>query len=339
MKFITFKNLENEERLGVVVDHKILDLASASNEICVELPSDIISFLNGLPDTFSVAQEVEQAYQNGRIRTSLNQLDIKLLAPVPHPTSCRNAHAFRQHVATTRHNRGLHMIPEYDQFPVFHFINHNAVIGPGVLEVEQDHLNKLDFELELAIVVGKHGRNIPAKDADDYIFGLTIMNGFSARTLQMEEMRLNLGPAKSKDFATAIGPWLVTLDELERHKITTPNGRLYDMPMKAYHNGNLISQGNFKEMNWTFAEILERVSYGVDIFPGDIIGSGTVGSGCYLELNGTGTLKARERGENFSNTWLQEGDLIELEVAGLGKLRHKIELSSGSYSILEKKKM
>lgn len=338
MKFITFRNLQNEERLGLWVDDQILDLDLAAREICADMPHTINAFLKGMPGTLNVANEVLEAYQSGRVQPCADQLDMKILAPVPHPPSCRDAYAFRQHVATARRNRGVDMIPEFDQFPVFYFTNHNAVIGEGVLEVEEDHLQRLDFELEVAIVIGKKGRNIQAKDADDYIFGLTIMNDFSARQLQMEEMKLNLGPAKGKDFATAIGPWLVTMDELQKCKIATPNGNLYDLEMKAFHNGKVISQGNAKEMNWTFAEIIERASYGVDLYPGDLIGSGTVGTGCYLELNGTKALEAKEKGKDFKPTWLKDGDTIELEVTGLGKLSHKIVKAPQKYSILAKKK-
>ena len=154
----------------------------------------------------------------------------------------------------------------------------------------------------------------------------------------MEEMKLNLGPAKGKDFATALGPWLVTVDELKKHQIATPFGNKYNLDMKAYHNGNLISEGNMKDMNWTFAEIIERCSYGAEIFPGDVIGSGTVGTGCYLELNGTHALEAKEKGESFTPVWLKEEDTIELEVTGLGKLKNKILKSETKHSILNKKK-
>ena len=164
------------------------------------------------------------------------------------------------------------------------------------------------------------------------------MNDFSARVLQMEEMLLSLGPAKGKDFATAIGPWLVTPDELLQQKQETPFGSTYDLRMTAFHNGNQISDGNVCDMNWTFDEIIERASYGVDLYPGDVIGSGTVGTGCYLELNGTHALEAKARGEQFTPVWLNDGDTIELEIAGLGRLTNRIVRASGDYSILAKKK-
>jgi fumarylacetoacetate (FAA) hydrolase len=204
--------------------------------------------------------------------------------------------------------------------------------------VENDHLQKLDFELEAAVVIGKKGRNISAANADRYIAGYTIMNDFSARLLQMEEMKLNLGPAKGKDFATAIGPWLVTPEELASQKVSTDVGDKYDLRMTARHNGEQISDGNLKDMDWTFAEIIERASYGVDLLPGDVIGSGTVGTGCYLELNGTAALKAKEKGESYTPIWLQVGDTIELEIAGLGVLKHTIVKADGNRSILARKK-
>lgn len=242
---------------------------------------------------------------------------VKLLAPIPRPPSMRDGYAFRQHVETARRNRGLEMIPEFDQFPVFYFTNHQAVIGPGDVRVMPRHLEKLDFELEAAIVVGRRGRNLKAEGADAHIFGLTIMNDLSARVLQMDEMKLSLGPAKGKDFATALGPYLLTLDELSPKK--GPNGNSYPLAMRAFVNGVQVSEGNLGDMNWTFAQILERASYGVDLFPGDVIGSGTVGTGCFLELNGSGITK---------NQWLQLGDVVTLEIEALGKLENRIVAES-----------
>jgi fumarylacetoacetate (FAA) hydrolase len=200
-----------------------------------------------------------------------------------------------------------------------------------------DHFEKLDFELEAAIVICKQGRNIKAEEADEYIGGLMIMNDFSARRLQMEEMILNLGPAKGKDFATVVGPWLVTLDELEEFE-TAPKGghvgKSWNLQMTCKVNGNQVSEGNLGDMDWTFAEIIERASYGVDLQPGDIIGSGTVGTGCFLELNGTGKL----HDPNYQEQWLKEGDVIEMEIEGLGTLENTIIAEETDWSILKRKK-
>jgi fumarylacetoacetate (FAA) hydrolase len=200
-----------------------------------------------------------------------------------------------------------------------------------------DHFEKLDFELEAAIVVCKPGRNIRAEEADEYIGGLMIMNDISARRLQMEEMLLNLGPAKGKDFATVIGPWLVTLDELEPFE-TLPKeghtGKNWNLPMTCKVNGIQVSAGNLGDMEWTFAEIIERASYGVNLLPGDVIGSGTVGTGCFLELNGTGKLND----PNYQEQWLNEGDEVICEIEQLGELKNTIVKEESDFSILLKKK-
>ena len=239
----------------------------------------------------------------------------KLLAPIPRPPSMRDGYAFRQHVETARKNRGLDMIPEFDLFPVFYFTNHQAVIGGGDLRVRDGHLDRLDFELEAAVVIGREGRDLTAHDADQHVFGLTIMNDWSARALQMEEMKLSLGPAKGKDFATSLGPWLVTRDELEKQIVHTPRGDVYHLGMRAFVNDKQLSTGNVKDMNWTFAEILARASYGVTLHPGDVIGSGTVGTGCLLELNGSKVTDTQ---------WLKPGDKVALEIDLLGRLENTV---------------
>ena len=200
-----------------------------------------------------------------------------------------------------------------------------------------DHFQQLDFELEIAIVIGKEGRNIKAKDADAYIAGFTIMNDLSARKLQMEEMLLNLGPAKGKDFSTVIGPWLVTPNELKAFQVPAKQGHIgnnYDLSMKCWVNDKLVSQGNVKDMDWTFAEIIERCSYGVTIYPGDVIGSGTVGTGCFLELNGTGKLND----PNYAAQWLQANDIVKMAIDGLGTLENTIKAEATDWSILAQKK-
>jgi fumarylacetoacetate (FAA) hydrolase len=243
-----------------------------------------------------------------------------LKAPIPRPPSMRDGYAFRQHVATARKNRGLEMIPEFDEFPVFYFTNHQAVTGPGDVLVERLHTEQLDFELEAAIVVGKGGKNLRASEADRCIFGLTIMNDWSARKLQMQEMKLSLGPAKGKDFATSIGPWLVTTDELADRTTTGSHGSSFDLAMTAEVNGKKVSHGNLKDMTFTFAQILERASYGVMLHPGEVIGSGTVGTGGFLELNGSG----------ITNQWLAPGDEVVLAIDKLGRLVNRIVLAQGA---------
>ncbi len=302
-------------------------------------PNSMLEFLRGEEKLMELAK----SFNNKIIKGDLTGMPIRelknveVLAPLPNPASVRDAYAFRQHVETARKNRGADMIPEFDQFPIFYFTNHQAIVGGGEIELMSDHFQKLDFELEVAIIIGKKGKNILAEDADDYIAGFTIMNDFSARQLQMEEMKLNLGPAKGKDFATAIGPYMVTTDELEVKVVTAKSGHIgkaYDLHMKCTVNDTVVSEGNLADMDWTFAEIIERASYGVELFPGDVIGSGTVGTGCFLELNGTG-----KRGdENYQEQWLQDGDIIELEVECLGKLKNTVSRSASDHSIIALKK-
>jgi len=327
---------KDEIRSGLFIDNNVYDIEKTGAAMNAVLPASMLELLFMEEKAMADVAKIDKAIKSGTKATAVD--NAQLAAPIPHPPSCRDAYAFRQHVATARRNRGVPMIPEFDQFPIFYFTNHHAIFGGGDIIVEEDHLYKLDFELEAAIVIGRHGKNISAKDADDYIAGFTIMNDLSARRLQMEEMKLNLGPAKGKDFATVIGPWLVTTDELQDKKITTENGNQYDLHMEAFHNGQKISDGNMKDMTWTFAEIIERVSYGAEIFPGDVIGSGTVGTGCYLEINGTRTLEAKEKGEDYEPVWLQDGDSIELTIEGLGRLSNRIVKSKDSHSILDKKK-
>jgi fumarylacetoacetate (FAA) hydrolase len=338
MKFVSFINHNSKERVGIFYDQKVYDLKNSGELFGVKLPFEMKKLLwnwdEHIENIYKLYGEIEQ----GSLETGINVSEVKLLSPVPHPTSCRDGYAFRQHVEAARRNRGVEMIPEFDQYPVFYFTNHNAVFGSGDIIVEDDHLKSLDFELEVAVVICKKGKNISTEKAEDYVAGYMVMNDFSARVLQIEEMKLNLGPAKGKDFATSFGPWLVTPDELEKYKISSDKGSRYELLMKAFHNGKVVSQGNMKDMNWTFAELIERASYGVEIFPGDIIGSGTVGTGCYLELNGTMTREAKAKGECFIPIWLKNGDTIELEITGLGKLKNKIVKSSESNSILAKKK-
>lgn len=346
MKLVSFLNKNNEVRFGCHYDNKIIDLQESGLPFGYELCNDIMDYLNS-----EYEKEKVFAFYNNIISkdetevwSKIKEAQIKkLLSPIPKPTSCRDGYAFQQHVESARRNRGVDMIPEFYQYPIFYFTNHQAVFGEGEIMVEQDHLLKLDFELEWAIVIGKKGRNIKAEVADEYIAGYTIMNDWSARTLQMEEMMLNLGPAKGKDFATTLGPFMITPDELFDNIVDEENpkikGNMYDLEMKAFHNGKQVSLGNTKDMTFSFAEIIERVSYGIDVFPGDVIGSGTVGTGCYLELNGTWAREAKESGKEFTPIWIKDGDDFTLEIDKLGKLNNSIKLNENTYSILSKKKI
>jgi fumarylacetoacetate (FAA) hydrolase len=331
MKLVSYKT-EDREHLGVFINGHIYNLNSCDKLV----PDNMREFLEGGEEIMLLAKKANEAIKSGKVNAK-EEVFYEIQAPVPHPTSCRDGYAFRQHVAAARRNRKVEMIAEFDQYPIFYFTNHNSIQGPGEIECMPDHFEKLDFELEVAIAINKKGRNIQAAEADDYIAGYMIMNDMSARTLQMEEMLLNLGPAKGKDFSTVIGPWLVTPDELEPYKTSAKAGHVgnaYDLKMKCRVNGKEVSSGTMADMDWTFAEIIERCAYGCDILPGDVIGSGTVGTGCFLELNGTGLLN----NPDYKTQWLQDEDIIDMEVTGLGILSNTIRKSASDWSILAQKK-
>jgi fumarylacetoacetate (FAA) hydrolase len=331
MKLVSYWQ-QGSTKLGAIVNDQVYALQDVNQQ----LSNDINAFLRLGVTVREETQEklISLLEKSGAIAPVQ---DYQLMAPVPHPTSCRDGYAFRQHVEAARRNRGVDMIQEFDQYPIFYFTNHNAIQGPGAIYCMPDHFQQLDFELEIAIVIGKEGKNIKAKDADEYIAGFTIMNDLSARKLQMEEMLLNLGPAKGKDFSTVIGPWLVTPDELSPFLVPAKQGHVgnnYNLSMKCWVNDVLVSEGNVKDMDWTFAEIIERCSYGVTIFPGDVIGSGTVGTGCFLELNGTGKL----HDPNYQPQWLQANDTVKMTIDGLGTLVNTIKAEATDWSILAQKK-
>ncbi len=334
MKLVSYVKAGHEQ-LGVLVHDKVYDM----EVLHPDLPNTMNMFLTYWDDTLPIALAGELMLKEGS-RTSNRGIsinDLGLLAPVPFPASCRDGYAFRQHVAAARRNRKVEMIPEFDQYPVFYFTNHHSIQGPGDINCMPDHFDKLDFELEASIVICKQGRNIKAADADEYIGGLMIMNDMSARTLQLEEMKLNLGPAKGKDFSTVLGPWLVTLDELQEFEVApreNHKGKSWNLPMKCWVNGKQVSEGNLSDMDWTFAELVERASYGVELYPGEVIGSGTVGTGCFLELNGTGKLND----PNYQEQWLHPNDVVEMEIEGLGRLKNTIKAEETDWSILGQKK-
>ena len=288
MKLVSYKT-EDQEHLGVFYNGHIYNLNSLNHVI----PDNMQQFLEGGDALMEAALRVFDELKNHKI-TPKEELFFEILAPVPHPTSCRDAYAFRQHVATARLNRNAEMIPEFDQFPVFYFTNHNSIYGTGVVPCMPDHFDKLDFELEIAVVLNKKGRNIKAADADEYIAGYMIMNDLSARTLQLEEMRLNLGPAKGKDFATVLGPWLVTKDEIQNpHRL-----RLW-----LSLNGKMMQDSNTDDLIFNIPQLISYSSQFMTLLPGDVISTGTPAG----------------VGLGFSpNIYLKPGDVVELGIDGLG---------------------
>lgn len=296
MKFVTFQ-LDGKDRAGLLSEDRVIDINKASNG---KIPADLLSILENYE---AFENELKELTGEG-----ISLSSVKLRAPLPKPSSIRDFYAFEEHVKTARGRRGLEMIPEWYEVPVFYFTNHRAVIGPNDQVQIPQNCARMDYELEIACIISKEGRNISIDDADKYILGYTIMNDWSARDLQAHEMKVGLGPSKGKDFATSFGPWIVTKDELEHLKTE----KSYDLEMTASINGNVISRGNFSSIYYSFAKLIAHASKDATLYPGDIIGSGTVGTGCILEL-----------GED-THRWLQDGDEVELSITGLGKLKNTV---------------
>ncbi len=301
MRYVTFTPHGTSEagRLGALVGDEVTELAGVDG-----LPATLLGLLEAGPAAWEAAARA--AARGGRRRPVA---EIRLQAPLPRPASLRDFYAFESHVTTAFANRDRQVPAEWYEFPAFYFSNAGSIVGPEDGVAAPPGSQALDYELEVACVIGRGGRDVPAAQALDHIFGYTIMNDWSARDLQQREMRVGLGPAKGKDFATSLGPWLVTADELGE-----PTGRIgvYDLEMTARVNGGEKSRGRLAEIHYSFGEMIARASSGVDLFPGDVIGSGTVGGGCLLELT---------RGQG---PWLQPGDVVELEVERLGRLRNAV---------------
>lgn len=224
---------------------------------------------------------------------------VKLKTPLPQPNSLRDFLAFEAHTRKGYERRGQPMPEEWYKLPVYYKGNHRSLIGPDEPVIWPRFTQKLDYELELACIIGKKGRDIPEAKASGYIFGYAVLNDFSARDIQMEEMVCRLGPAKGKDFATALGPCIVTADEV-------PDPR--SLRMIARINGEVWSDGNSGTSHWTWEQMIAHVSNEETLYPSDIFGSGTVGGGCGYELD----------------RWIKAGDIVELEIEGLGKLRNPV---------------
>jgi len=237
---------------------------------------------------------------------------VRLRSPIPDPPTVRDFYAFEQHVRTARARRGLEMDPDWYELPVFYFSNPYAVNGPGDEVSAPPGSAELDFELEVAAVVGRPGADVAAADAEPLIAGYTIMNDWSARDLQRREMKLSMGPVKGKDFATTLGPWLVTPDELAPYRTETG----YDLAMTASVNGLEYSRARWSEVHFGFDRMVEYASRGTRVMPGDVLGSGTCGTGCILELSLVHGSEAYP--------WLKPGDEVVLEVEGLGRLRNVV---------------
>ncbi len=327
MKFATYTLKGSiQPRFGFKKDKYIIDVLHAAiwaneskgNSSFLEIPSTLKMALDNWATNFVKLKELDdclpdiniQSHSVGGKPIAFLMNEVQLLAPVPDPQSFRDFYAFEQHVRAARKLRGLEMHPDWFRIPIFYFSNPAAIYGHGSEIPYPRKTNELDFELEFAVIIAGAGSDIPSKDADRHIAGYTICNDWSARDLQREEMAMSLGPAKGKDFATSFGPYMVTPDELE--DAWDENGKL-NLRMTCHVNGTLISDGNTNDLYHPFKDMIERASMNTKLLSGDYLGSGTVGTGCILEL----------RPENTGG-WIKKGDVVTLEVKRLGVLENKI---------------
>jgi 2-keto-4-pentenoate hydratase/2-oxohepta-3-ene-1,7-dioic acid hydratase in catechol pathway len=327
MRFVTFAYPHSKtSHLGCVHADLVIDLAAAQQWTQrvrklppEELPGSLFELILSGPPAWQYARSLLYALEGEDPRTlrsesgrpvGLPLSDVLLYPPLPRPMSLRDFYAFEQHVVSAHKNRGKEVPPEWYQFPVFYFSNPNAIYGPGEVIPQPFYTRALDYELEVACVISRPGVNIRPEQAEEYIFGYMIFNDWSARDVQRQEMKVGLGPAKGKDFASSLGPWIVTPDELADYSTGQPG--VYDLKMQARVNGELRSRGNWKDLHYSFGEMIARASQDVYLLPGEVIGSGTVGTGCLLELTAG------------QGPWLQPGDLVELEIECLGVLANQI---------------
>ncbi|HVC33185.1 MAG TPA: fumarylacetoacetate hydrolase family protein [Chloroflexota bacterium] len=300
MKWATFRHAgSNVDRIGVVIDEQVHALAAG--RALIDLLGD---------DGERLAVAGERALKDPVEVVALTS--VYLRPPIPRPPTVRDFYAFEQHVRTARQRRGLAMDPDWYELPVFYFSNPYATIGPGDIVRMPPGCLELDFELEVAAVVGQGGSDLTPTEAERCIAGFAVLNDWSARDLQRREMRLSLGPVKGKDFATSVGPFLVTPDDLDPYR----RGKAYDLTMTARVNGQEYARANWAEIYWSFGEMLAYASRGTRIERGDVVGSGTCGAGCILELSFVHGPAAYP--------WLKPGDLVELSVERLGTLANRI---------------
>ncbi len=318
MRLVTFKTSKGAVKTGWLKDTGIVAMQQADER----LPNDMLSFIDNHESFFKIIRD--NNLEN--IAPHYQLSEVQLLAPLPNPRSVRDFLGFEQHMLNAGNAFGHPISDEYYNIPVFYFTNHNAIFGPEDKIKRPEREDKMDLELEIAVVMGKKGSDISVENADDYIFGYTVFNDWTARSLQRQEMMLPLGPAKGKDFANAFGPCIVTKDEFEQYRCSISRekhpehlampkttGDRFDVKMTARINGETICEGNYKTAYWTFTQMIKRASDNVTLLPGEILGSGTVGWGSLIE-------------NKFSvHRPLEPGDIVELEIEGIGILRNSIK--------------
>lgn len=345
MKLVTFVPPDGPPRAGVLLGDTVVDLAAAAPLVFEEaegLRWDMLSLLSGDQEEVSldsaadilaaVAQLVGQepaqeqheldtlydADEGADLAGSLSiggaamllpLSQVRLLAPLPRPASLRLYEGFEEHAIAARSLRGQSLPSAWYRAPSFSFANHGAVFGPDAL-ISMPQSDALDYGMGLACVVGEAARNLDPSEAPAAIAGFVLLNSWANRDIEELEQALGRGPAKSRDFATSLGPWLVTPDELELYR--DDEGRL-GLVLVARVNGVERSRTTSISQFYPFAELLAHASRNTTLFPGDVIGAGPIGGGTLLEATAS------------YGPWLEPGDVVELEATGLGALRNTLE--------------
>jgi len=318
MKLVTFQKIDESIHIGWLHKNGVVAMQKADKR----LPNDMLAFIDDHETYFKIIREENLETISPHYQLS----EVKLLAPLTNPRSCRDYVAFEEHMLNASKSFGHTVSPEWYNIPIFYFTNHQAIYGPNDEIKRPEKETKFDIELELAVIIGKKGNDIQGENANDYIFGYTIFNDWTARAIQRQEMTVPLGPHKGKDFANAIGPCIVTKDEFENYRCsisreTHPEhlqmpqttADRFDLKMIARINGETVCEGNYKTVYWTFPQMIKRASENnVSLMPGDILGSGTVGWGSLIE-------------NNFSvHRPLVPGDIVELEIENIGILKNTV---------------
>jgi 2-keto-4-pentenoate hydratase/2-oxohepta-3-ene-1,7-dioic acid hydratase in catechol pathway len=295
MRWVTYRSANGMERPGLLRQGRVHGL---DGTLLTLIESDLAAAAER-----AVAAPIEM----------VDLSDVRLCAPIPSPPSVRDFLSFEEHLRNAGRALGRSEVPPvWFEQPVFYFTNPAAIRGPDEEIPISPGCAKFDYEVEVAAVVGRAGSDLTPAEAEAHIAGYTIFCDWSARDVQARESTIGLGPAKGKDGATSIGPVLVTPDELEPYR----SGKGYRLAMRASVNGRDLGGGSWADIHWSFGQMLAYASRGTQLRPGDVIGSGTVGTGCLLELSG---LHGSER-----YPWLQPGDVVTVEVEQLGVLTGRI---------------
>jgi fumarylacetoacetate (FAA) hydrolase len=314
VKLVTYSHpaTGNTPRSGVLQGDRVLDINGLTDGRVSESMVRILEQSEiSLPTIDLAASEFARDYEliaELPTNVAVPVWEVTLDAPLPLPKSFRCFYAFEQHVDASFAKRDRAIPAAWYESPTFYFGNHGSFVGPDRSVTKPEGTQELDFEMEIAAIIGVEGRDISSEDGLSHIAGFALLNDWSARDIQRREMSVGLGPAKAKDFATSLGPWLVTTDELGDVLI---EGRLA-IDVVARVNGEELGRSNASTMHWNFGDLIAAASRGADLRPGDVIATGTLPNGCLFEL-GTAI-----------QPWLEVDDEVEIESARLGRLRNRI---------------